>query len=45
MKESLFVQFTRVADQRQMRFVLMLVMLMLFVLGAGAPESTGGPGG
>lgn len=45
MKESLFAHFVRLSDQRRMRFMLMLVMLTLFVLGAGAPESTGGPGG
>ena len=45
MKKSLFAQFVRLSNARQRRFVLMLVMLMLFVLGAGAPESAGGPGG
>lgn len=45
MKTSLFTQLARLSDDRQRRFVLMLVMLMLFVLGAGAPETAGGPGG
>lgn len=32
-------------DPRSLRLVLTLLMLGLFVLGAGAPASTGGPGG